>query len=233
MIQAFTSRSLRFGLSMSLALLLAASFAPSALAEVGNKTNCSFVLNCQHESARFDLAFHSESGDCPEDDMSIRYTNPNSQLSQTLALPKDWYFFTSHISKTQKSLCKLSSSGAETTAYAVDKDHVMLFVKSSGRPGYDLVHVALLKSKTGELVDFKTLGQSKNQYIAVLRGKMGYDIRIIRDSKSFHQAVNCDCDAPFVDDWMQIYVRKGKLMTSWSNASLAPANNPSSSPKAH
>ncbi|HRK06605.1 MAG TPA: hypothetical protein PLZ57_02450 [Pseudobdellovibrionaceae bacterium] len=151
--------------------------------------------------------------------MSIRFIEPSARVNKTLALPKDWYIFTSHISKTQSSLCKLSSSAIETTAYAADKNHIMLFLKSSGRPGYDRIHVALLNSKSGELVDFKTLGQSKNQYVAVLKGKMGYDLRIIRDSISFHQAVTCDCDAPFVDDWMQIYVRKGKLVTSWSNAS--------------
>jgi hypothetical protein len=193
-------------------MILMALLVGTAEAKVNS---CEFKLICSHVGNPFSVQFKSPSGDCTEDDMDV--TLAREGVAKNLPIKKDWYMFTEHISKTQSSLCKAEGQNSDFAAYAVDDNRVLLFAKSSGRPGYDQVHALLLDVKSGELSDHKRLGTSRNNYVAVLKQKNGFKVRIIRDSLSFHQQVSCDCDAPFVDDWMEISVSKGKIKTSWSN----------------
>lgn len=64
-------------------------------------------------------------------------------------------------------------------------------------------------------MDVVELGETKNQYVAVLKTKDGFKTRIIRDSLSFHKEVTCDCDAPFVDDWKLVSIVGNKIKTDW------------------
>lgn len=174
---------------------------------------CEFVLRCEHFGQSFGVRFKSTSGDCTENDMEVSFLRGDSQ--KALDLAKDWYLFTENISTTQKSVCRDEKGKSEFSAYAFDRKHIFLFVKSSGRPGYDPINVVVLDTEKGELSDVKRIGSSKNQYLALLKTKRGFKTRIIRDSLSLVKNVNCDCDAAFVEDWMEVSFSKGKVRTSW------------------
>lgn len=185
---------------------------PTAEAKVNS---CEFKLLCSGVGLPFTIHFKSPSGDCTEDDMDVILERDG--VGKNLPLKKDWYMHTDHISKTQPSVCKAEGQSNDFAAYAADDRHILLFAKSSGRPGYDQVNALLLDAKSGALSDYKRLGASRNNYVAVLKHQRGFKVRIIRDSLSFHQQVSCDCDAPFVDDWMEISFSKGKIKTNWNN----------------
>ncbi len=180
-----------------------------------NETNqCVFSLNCENGGTKFSLKFKSPTNDCTNDDMQISYEK--SKKSQNLGLPKAWYMYTPHIAKIQNSICKSTEKGdLDFAAYSVNPTQAMFFVKKSNRPGLDQVVAVLMNSKNGKVLDTKLLGTSKNQYVAVLKSGKGFKTRIVNDALSFHDEVACDCDAPFVDDWLQVSVNNNKIETEW------------------
>ena len=103
------------------------------------------------------------------------------------------------------------------SAYSITSHKAIFFIKASGRPGHNFVLAVLLDTDTGTILDQKRLGRSRNNYVAVLKHKRGFKVRIIRDSLSFHKQVSCDCDAPFVDDWMEINIKGNKILSGWIN----------------
>jgi hypothetical protein len=174
---------------------------------------CQFTLDCNSDGEAFSISFKSPTNDCSEDNMEALFTT--ATLSKKLDLSKNWYFYTNHISKTPSSVCKDRSMVDGFTAYRSAKNRVLFFIKSSGRPGYDRVAAFLLDPKTGAVLDSVELGTSKNKYIGVFSNKTGFKTRLIRDSLSLDHQVTCDCDAAFIDDWMQITVVKDKIKKSW------------------
>ena len=188
-------------------LLLLVPFSASA------KENCNFLLQCELEGQKFSIDFSSPSGDCAEDDMTALFKT--SAGNHGLKIPPNWYSFTNHIAKSQPSICKDTSLPNEFAAYAAGKQRALLFLKASGRPGYDNVMAILLDTEKGDVLDHKILGNSKNNYVAVLKHKNGFKLRLIRDSLSFHKEVNCDCDAPYVDDWLQVSISRDKIQSGW------------------
>lgn len=174
---------------------------------------CDFKLKCKNNGKEFFLTFKSASGDCTEDDMEL-FAEFN-QTSEKIDFKKEWYAFTDNVSKTQTSLCKDATGYREFAAYSVGKNLALLFVKSSGRPGYDKVNAILFDTSSQKVVDSKMIGLSKNSFVAVLKHNSGFKVRIVRNSISPIKEVNCDCDAMYVDDWMFVSVAKGKLAADW------------------
>lgn len=179
------------------------------------KLECEFTLKCKNQSEEFSLEFKSPSKDCFEDDGELTLINGASK-SQKLSLKPDFYYYTPHIGKNLASICQSSEEGRDPfTAFPLGSHRVLLFIKSSGRPSYDSVNALVLDTKSGKVVDFKRLGSSRNNFIAVLKHPKGFKLRLIRDSLSFHKEVTCDCDAPFVDDWIVVSVKKDKIQQQW------------------
>lgn len=191
-----------------LPVFIALFFSKAALAD----EKCAFSLACTNNGKSFSLDFKSVSGECTEDDMEATYSAAGQ--STKLGIDGDWYFFTAHISKTQDSLCKDQQSGP-FAAYAAGKDRMLLFIKSSGRPGFDLVKAVLLDTQKGLVIDKSTVGRTKNEYLAILKTKRGFKLRLIRDSLALTKLVTCDCDAAVVDDWNEVTIRNNKIASSW------------------
>jgi hypothetical protein len=192
------------------ALLLAVSTAWAAPQDPG--AECRFHLECTNQNDHFSLDFRSKTNDCSDDNTQAVFKKGDQSV--TLDLPQNWYFFTDHITKTQPAVCA-DKSDRPFAAYRVGKHRALLFVKSSGRPSYDNVTVVLLDTAQGKVLDHKDIGSTRNNFVAVLKSGRGFKVRIIRDSLSFHKLVTCDCDAPFVDDWMQVGVKGDKIFSYW------------------
>jgi hypothetical protein len=126
------------------------------------KRQCEFKLDCENAGAKFSIDFTSTSDDCSNDDVIATFEGGG--ISQNLQFKKHLYLFTNHITKSLSSSC--NSKGEEFAAYSVDKNRILLFVKSSGRPGYDRINLALIKTTSGKLLDFKSLGVTRNNYVA-------------------------------------------------------------------
>lgn len=195
-------------LLLGLAVLLT-----SYMVQAENVEQCQFQLSCVSGLKTFALNFKSKSGDCTEDDMGGTFEIDGR--SKSLEMKPNWYFYTDHISKNLNSVCKDPKQLNPFAAYAVTKDQVLLFVKASGRPTFDRVLAILFDTNLEEVLDTQELGKTRNQSIAVLKNGKGFKTRIIRDSLSFPSEVTCDCDAAFVDDWMNVSVKKGKISASW------------------
>lgn len=195
--------------------LLSSAFAFTSY-QVRAKEKCVFNLECENGGKKFSVLFKSPSGDCTEDDMEVTFSAGGK--ARDLGLKSDWYFYTDHISKTQPSICKDKKELNAFSAYSVNVDEVLFFIKTTGRPGHDKVLAVLLDSKLGKLMDSKVLGRTRNDSVAVLSSTGGgFKTRIIRDSLSFHKDVTCDCDAPFVDDWMNVSITNGKIDSRWAS----------------
>jgi hypothetical protein len=203
---------LKLFLSLILILSCQRSSAEENKSSKKSDEGCEFTLACENGGKKFSLTFKSVAGECTEDDMKLSFESEGK--SHDLGIKPDWYDFTDHISKTQESIC---SQGLHAfTAYSLDSKTAILFVKENNRPGYDLVTVILLDTQNEKTLDTKKLGETRNNYIAVLKTKNGFKVRIVRDSLSFHKEVMCDCDAPFVDDWMGVQMTKDhKIKADW------------------
>lgn len=186
-----------------------------SFAQAEAKNSCDFKLQCEVDQKKFRIEMKSVSGHCDEDDMEAIFES--NGVKQTLALEKDWYSYTQHVSNTQPSVCKGEDQIGSFAAYQLDKNHVVMFIKSSGRPHHDRVNAVVLDVDRGTVLDSKLLGTSRNNYIGVLKHKNGFRLRLIRDSLSLYKLVDCDCDAAIVDDWMKVSVAKGKIKTDWKN----------------
>ncbi|MCX6117882.1 MAG: hypothetical protein NT027_10085 [Proteobacteria bacterium] len=178
-----------------------------------SEEKCQFTLNCKSDKETFNLSFESPTKDCSEDNMEVFFTKDT--VSKKLDLSKNWYLYTKHVSKGLNSVCNDSSRIEGFTAFRSAENRVLFFIKHSGRPSYDKVNAFLLDSKSGTVIDSMELGTTKNNYVAVFSHKNGFKARLIRDSLSLDNQVNCDCDAAFIDDWMQITVVKDKIKKSW------------------
>jgi len=175
---------------------------------------CVFTVKCSNESQKFSLEFKSPTSDCTNDDMEVGFKS--KRANRKLEMKKAWYFFTTHISKNPSSICKSDDKqGVPLAIYTAGKGRALAFLKTSGRPGLDRVNYILLNTKTGTVLDMGDLGSTKNSFVAVLKTAQGFKLRIVRDSLSFHDQVTCDCDAPFVDDWMQVSIKDDKVLYAW------------------
>ncbi|MBC7712443.1 MAG: hypothetical protein H7177_03845 [Rhizobacter sp.] len=197
-------------------LLLLCSVFSTYIYSAEQVTDPSFHIECRQNDRSFSLDFSSPSKDWTEDDMAITFIKSN-EAGKVLKVPAKTFYYTDNISKTQDALCKNDKQVNTFAAYTVNENLMVMFVKSSGRPGLDMVHAILVDTKEGAVVDSKELGRSKNHYVAVLKAKNGFKLRLARDSKSLNKLVTCDCDASIVDDWMEITFKKNKIISSWSS----------------
>jgi len=185
----------------------------------GDFDRCHFYLECSPPGQdKFSIELKSVSGDCSEDDMEVYLNKKNQKLKMNIK--PELFYYTDHISKTQPSICKGKDKKGKAklwsfAAYMVSKNEALFFIKSNGRPGYDNVNAMLMNVISGQVVDWKTLGGSKNSFILVLKSKNGFKLRIVNNSLSLAGKTFCDCDAAVVDAWLEILVKKGKIITRW------------------
>jgi hypothetical protein len=174
---------------------------------------CDFRLSCRLGKHEFSMFFDSASGECPEDDMRVFVETPKGKTE--LALAPAWYRHISNVTRAE-SICQLGDSpdrlSSGVTAFAVDAQRALVFFTRDGRPFYHHVGVALLDVATGKVLDVQqSLGQSKEDLVAVFKTPRGYKLRLIRE----HLQVQCDCTAAVADDWMGVEVVNGKLRARW------------------
>lgn len=168
------------------------------------KSKCSFSAKCTLDKKEFELKFNSPSEDCTEDDMELVFQS--GRFAQKFNIPKNWYTGLPHIAEGGAPVC------GDMPAFQTGKNQILVFVKSSGRPSYDKVEALLIDTDKGALLDHKVLGQSKNEAIAIIPTKTGYKVQIVRE---YLKNVKCDCDASFVDDWLEVTVQKKKIANRW------------------
>lgn len=178
------------------------------------KVKCNFKVDCKNSGRHFSLNFESKTG-CEDTDMTVNFET--KARTQALAIKPDWYLYTESVSKTPRSICEGTREINKFPAYSWSKDRILFFIKTYGYSAYDSITAVLLNSDSGEVIDSKVIGRSKNQFIAVLKEKEGFKIRIVNDeeSKALVKVVSCDCDAAFVDSWMKITVSDDKIITGW------------------
>jgi hypothetical protein len=144
--------------------------------------------------------------------MSVTWTSRTDARAKPVLLGVDrhWYKPLAQLGDGV-SVCSIGADAYP--AYAVDASRALVFTHWSGRPGYDRVGAFVVDLATGRLVAAAgDLGESKNRYLAFLRTKAGYRVRLVRD---WLEGVVCDCDARAVDDWREVVVAGDVLRTAW------------------
>ncbi|QSQ20692.1 hypothetical protein JY651_36475 [Pyxidicoccus parkwayensis] len=176
-------------------------------------TDCDFRLECQVGAHEFSVAFDSESGECPEDDMSVFVETAAGKNQAPLA--KRWYGVPSNFADGT-AICWRAGTQRQNsgvTAFAVDDHRALLFFTEDDRPGYEWAGVVLIDAATGKVLDVKPrLGQSKESLVVVLKTPRGFKLQLIRE---YLTGVKCDCSAAFADDWMGVEVVNGKIRARW------------------
>ncbi|NMO16021.1 hypothetical protein HPC49_01690 [Pyxidicoccus fallax] len=176
--------------------------------------DCDFRLECQLGTHAFSVSFDSASGECPEDDMRVFVETPTGAKSE-LPMEPDWYGSISNLANGE-SICRVAGTttpNSGVSAFAVDARRALVFFMKDDRPGYEHVGVALIDAATGKVLDVKqSLGQTKDNPVAVLKTPRGYKLRVVRE---YLREVRCDCSAAFADDWMAVEVVDGKIRARW------------------
>ena len=184
----------------------AATPAPVAAA---TQENCGFTIMCPADGLNFSLTAKSKSNDCTEDDMEFFFKSGAGKREEKFKLPSDWYFDVRNVG-TERSTC--TGTNEEYPVFKLDSSHALLFLRSTGRPGYDFVQAVVMNYKTGQISDQKKLGQSMRVFTGLVKTKSGYKLPLVRD---FIKGMTCDCDAGFVEGWMDVSVVSGKIKTIW------------------
>lgn len=172
-----------------------------------NASTCSFQIVCQAMNEKVVLEFSSPSKDCTEDDMQL--TLSAGEDRKKIVLQPAWYAPIGHVLKGPTDCL----DGEEpVSGFKADKDLLLVFLTSSGRPGYDDVHAVLFNLKQRKMLSAVKLGKSKESMIPVFKSPHGYKLRIVRE----HLAeVQCDCSAAFADDWLEVRIDRDKLVVDW------------------
>lgn len=172
-----------------------------------NAGQCAFQMTCVRGKQAIVMDFKSPSGDCTEDDMQATLT-VGSQ-SAAIGFPPEWYSPLVHMLKTPTD-CR--DKDEAVAGYFLDESHLLFFLTSSCRPGFDNVIAALVSVKEKKLLQSIDLGKSKETLIPILKTAHGFKLRVVRE----HLAeVQCDCSAGFFDDWLEVRFVKNKLTSSW------------------
>ena len=183
--------------------------ATAAATPAAVQNNCGFTITCPADGMNFTLKLASKSNDCTEDDMEVSFKSGEGKREEKFKLWSDWYFDVRNVG-TERSTC--TGGKEEYPVFKLDASHALLFLRSSGRPGYDFVNAVVMNYKTGEISDQKKLGQSMRVFTGLVKTAKGFKLPLVRD---FIKGMTCDCDAGFVEGWMNISVVSGKIKTTW------------------
>ncbi|MES2526546.1 MAG: hypothetical protein V4598_05640 [Bdellovibrionota bacterium] len=181
-------------------ILIALSLSFSAHAET-----CNFNVTCSD----FNLDFKSPSGDCTEDDMVVSLDRKGKQTD--LVLPKNWYSPLSNMIE-EGQVCKKK---LPFPVYVAGKNHLM-FLRYSGRPGYDQILAVLINTESGKVLDQKELGRIKRERFVAMKIKNGVGFRIPL-VKTYFKEVPCDCEDSFMEGLMEVKVVGNKIQHKWVN----------------
>lgn len=165
---------------------------------------CNFEVTCENN---FKLEFKSKSGDCSEDDTSIVFSNLTSSVN--LSIKTAWFSEMANVGNNP-SQCKSTNF----TSYPIFliKDRALLFLRQNGRPGWDIIVAVLLDSKNGKIVDQLEVGRYMRSTFGIIKTHKGFKMQMVNASL---KEMNCDCDAAFVEKWMEVRIEKNKLFKAW------------------
>jgi hypothetical protein len=188
-------------------LLLLTMAAVTAAAEEPRPV-CDFEVRCESVSPAFSLRFHSPSNECTEDDMTITFKSGAKE--SRLPLPEAWYSEVVHVGN-EPSVCP-GTVYKEYPVFMVGKGRALVFLRYSGRPHYDKLSAALLDTEKGLVIDKQELGVIRAESTGILSKDGAYHVQLVKD---FIKEMRCDCDASFVEGWMEIRVKGDKIEKRW------------------
>jgi len=181
------------------------------------KQACDFSVQCQFQKQAFSISFKSPSKDCSSDDQEI-FLQANGKTSK-LKLPPQWYYDISNVGN-QSTSCK--SGYEEYPLFPLEGSQALLVLRWSDRPGYDKVGVAVLDLAKSAVSDFQILGSSEKTSTGVLVEGKKFKIQLVQEDL---KQMRCDCDAAFVEGWMEFWVANGKIEKSWASCAKTPSAN--------
>ena len=173
---------------------------------------CRFRLECENGQRKFDVLFVVQSNECEEGAAGISLEKPgNSPV--TLQVRNEPYMETGNLGNGRPICHSHDHVSATYPAFAVDDERVLLFLRFDARPHYDRIGAVLVDVEKGRVLSYEPdLGATKSAAAALLKTKTGYKLRLV---KEYLKEVNCDCEAAFVDEWMEVYVEGNHLRWRW------------------
>jgi len=191
-------------------LLMILCLAPaSAFAQPKPKPEaCDFSIQCKAPNSNFSVSFKSRSKDCTEDDQEAFLETGGK--SAKLNLPAAWYLDTTNVGNLAAT-CKAGDD--EYPLFPAGGSQYLLVLRSSDRPNLDKVSVALLDVAQSKVLDVQTLGASEKLSTGVLSDGKIFKIQLVKDNL---KEMRCDCDAAFVEGWMEFQALNGKIEKHWA-----------------
>ena len=177
------------------------------------KDACRFRLSCENGKRKFNLLFVVQSNECEQDDHGVFLEKP-SESPVALQVRNEPYMEPVSLGNG-RSICHPEGSvSASYPAFAVDDERVLVFLRFDARPHYDRVGAILLDVEKGRVLSGEpNLGATKSgSSAAFLKTQTGYKLRLVKEHL---KEVNCDCEAAFVDEWMEVYVERDRLSWRW------------------
>lgn len=170
-------------------------------------TGCDFDIICRHSEEPLAITFRSASKNCLNDD-SEAYANAKNS-SKRLDLPPNYYFPTSY-SGNLRSRCAVNQN-----VYPMfqEGNDLLMFLRSSGRPGLDDVYVALISTDELRVVDLKKLGTSLRNPTRIRRRRRSFDVRLVRGERNKPNLG--DTVESLVEGWRSVRVIDRKIETGW------------------
>ena len=186
---------------------------------------CEFTVVCTLPNEQVELSFASKTRDCSEDDTEVWLGTGADR--KKLDLPEAWYVDIDNVGN-RISPCR-SSTYPEYPAFPLPDRRVLIFLRQLRRPGVDNLSVAVVDLATSRVVDRADLGHSLRFSTGVVETGSRFQIPLIREGLA---GVRCDCDAAFIEGWLEITVgHDGKLKKRWRadgrpEVAVAPAAKP-------
>jgi len=187
-------------------LLIMSLFSVLCMAQK-NENQCDFTIKCQSPKQAFSIILHSPSNDCTNDDQEI-YLQTNGKKTK-LQLLRAWYFDIDNVGN-QPSVCK--SGYPEYPLFPLVGSQVLMILRSSNRPNYDEVTAAIIDVSKAKVLDYQILGTSQKRSTGVLINGNKFKIQLV---KEYLKEMRCDCDAAFVEGWMEFQIINGKIQKHW------------------
>lgn len=167
--------------------------------------------HCKLGQQAFSVTFHSVSGDVTNDDMQVILSLPHGHPVK-LAAPPAWYHTTGLTSSGVPNLCD------SIVATQIDPQHVLLWLASDNRPGFDRMSLLLVDVSDGHALDRKlTFADIKSvddggTHLTLRRNHAGVDVRLVREELA---DTNDDSAYNFIEDWMHVDVRGDRIDATW------------------
>jgi hypothetical protein len=166
---------------------------------------------CKLGQQAFGVRFHSVSGDVTNDDMQVMLTWPNGR-SVKLALPPAWYHSMALTSAGVPNLCDT------VVVTAVDRQHILLWLASDNRPGFDKLSLALVELPDGRVLDSKLAfadiksADEGDTHLTLRRHHNDVDVRLVREVLV---DTNDDSAYNYIEDWMGVGTHGNRIGAAW------------------